>query len=106
MGIYSDNNTIYMDRMGLDSGKRVKTIAPISGQRINTNNGKMRLQSRESRQRVSGTASGIRGVNTRLENTGKESKLINVSKREFIVRRRKSPHINLLRTPHIQDFYE
>jgi len=105
MGLQTDNNPIQLSRMNLEKGKRLKTIAPLSDrEQKNTATGDPRYQGVGARHRATGYASGTRGVNTRLENTGRESKLVDISYREISIRRRRAPNVNLMRTPMKQGF--
>ena len=102
---FRDNNPIQLTRMELQLGKSRKMIAPLVQRYSNsTTSGDPRSQSLETRQRSSGWSTGLRGVNTRLENTGKESKLVNLGYRNIVFRRRTSPSANLIRTPQKQTF--
>ena len=107
MGLISDNNPIQVARMRYDAGKGTTLVAPLVQRNSrDVETGKARQQPLESRQRSSGFAPGLRGANTRLENTGKESKLVDISKREITYRRRRAPNVNLMRTPIKQQFSE
>ncbi len=102
-----DTNPIQLSRMELQVGKRNRMIAPLERRFDNgTFVGTPREQSVISRERATGNTSGSRGANSRLENSGKESKLVDISEREFAVRKRRTPIMNFMRTPRLQKFGE
>ena len=107
MGLYSDNNPVQLSRMELTIGKRNKIIAPLNERGIgDTVRGTPRSQPVPSRQRATGTSSGTRGANSRLENTGQESKLVDIEKRTVLSRRRRVRPNFTIRTPQLQRFTE